>query len=293
MPGAGEQHRAARGQPRAAGHDLAHRHQVARREHPLADGPDDVPVLPQRRRHVLDDDVGGAGEGAVHLPGVRLVRADGDDDGAGAHQRTVEQRLAGGRRADDDVGRRHRSRPRLGGERHLGAGLVERRYRSGGAPGHEVGDPGQPPAPVQRRGQRLDVRHRLRARAEDGDRERRVVPRQRGQDRGDRHGRRPQGGQRRAVEQRRGRQGGRVEQQVEALDPGQAERGVAGRDCHDLDAGSPRSCRRHEQHLPRPGLHDAPRRRRRRGRARPAARPRSPPPRPRAAAAADGAPASR
>ena len=65
---------------------------------------DDVARLAQRRRARLDDHRRAGGERVVGLARVGLVGADGDDRRVVGDERAVEQRLARGRAAADDVG---------------------------------------------------------------------------------------------------------------------------------------------------------------------------------------------
>ena len=239
-PGAREQHA---GGPRSASRGRVTTSRIGtrsrRRERALADGLDDVSRLAQRRRHVLDDDVGAAGEGAVHLPGVRLVRADRDDDGVVAH--AASRRTAARGRWSRRRRRRPSataSRPRLGGRARAASRAVERRHGRVGVAAHEVGDPGQRPAPAQRGGSVATCATACGPAPNTASRERRVVAPP--APAGPRRPTRPACAGWSAPCRRAGRAGARVaavEQQVDALDPGQPERRVAGRDRHELDAG--------------------------------------------------------
>jgi hypothetical protein len=215
-----------------AGDQLAQRHQLAGVEHAGLDRADHVAGLAQRRRARLDDHGRAGGERVVGLARVRLVRADRDHAGVVGDEAAVEQRLAGGRAAADDVG---------GGHELVAAAVLAAEH---------VDLLDRPDRP-----DRLGVGAGLRAAAEHH--QPAGVGRREPPDRERRDRRRAQVGERDAVEQGDGRQRRAVEQHARALDAR-----LARTDGHELDRRMAARGGRHHQQLALPHRQDRARRRR-------------------------------
>jgi hypothetical protein len=214
-PGALEQPRL-RGIRRALpAHDLGERDEVALG----APGGDDVARLAQGRGARLDHDARPACERVIRLARIGLVRPDRDDGRVVGDQRAVEQRLARGRAAADDVRR---------GDQVIATGVVatEQPYVADGPD----------------RADRGGVRVCLRPPPED-DQACGVVGREMSHGQG-RHGRRAQVRDGDPVDQRQRRERVAVEDDADALDARPAANG------DELDGRLRPQPGRHDEQLP-------------------------------------------
>ena len=213
---------------------------------PCVERLDHIACLAEDRSARLDHDGRPRHEPLVHLTRVGLMRAHGDDDGVGAHQRPVEQRCPRRGAAADEIRLPYRCRNRRSG-RSLDAGRTTAK-KKGLEP---IGVARDDLDPIDRphRTHRLNVAPRLRPGSEHEQPRSRRLRQMPHRER--RHRRRPQRGQRDPVDEPRRCQRVGVEQHVEPLDPRQSAFGIGRRDRGQLDAHGSGRAGRHREQLPR------------------------------------------